>query len=137
MADVKVMRTNGNEEEILKKTESNVVHIFISPLTNCEETHSLGDVLLNESSTTRFALVVKDDINSKIQIPALRLGILKLLKTMVENKTMEYTFLISRHQFSNKKEESNFICILKEFCITYFGEVFNEDINLIITDYIE
>lgn len=137
MADVKVMRTSGNEEEILKKTESNVVHIFISPLSNCDETRAIGDVLINESSSTRFALVVKDDVNSKIQIPALRLGILKFLKTMVENDTIEYTFLMSRHQFSNKKEETNFICILKEFCITYFGEVFKEDINLIITDYSE
>ena len=99
MADVKVMRTSGNEEEILKKTESNVVHIFISPLSNCDETRAIGDVLINESSSTRFALVVKDDVNSKIQIPALRLGILKFLKTMVENDTIEYTFLISRHQF--------------------------------------
>ena len=137
MADVKVMRTSGNEEEILKKTESNVVHIFISPLSNCDETRAIGDVLINESSSTRFALVVKDDVNSKIQIPALRLGILKFLKTMVENDTIEYTFLMIRHQFSNKKEDTNFICILKEFCITYFGEVFKEDINLIITDYSE
>lgn len=137
MANIKVLKTNGNEGEILKNTESPVVHLFISALSNCEETHELGDVLLNETSDTRFALVVKEEVNGKIQTHALRLAILKMLKTMVENETIEYTFLISRHQFSNRKEEQCFICILKEFCITYFGEVFTEDISLVITDYTE
>ena len=134
MANVKVLKTNGTEKEILEKTEG-CIHLFISALDNSPEGHDIGDILLNNECNTRYALIVKEMINSKIITASLRLSIIYLLKTLLENDIKIESILISRHQFNSTKEEDTFICTLRELCITYFGEVLTDDINLIITDY--
>ena len=136
MATLNILRTSGTDKEILEKTTDSIIHLFISSYDNCKtkNDHEFGDILINEESDSRFALIVKEDLCSKIITSALRLSILNLLKHLIESDKEIKNILISRHQFSNRKEEVSFIASLNEFLITYFGEVLTDTITLIISD---
>lgn len=138
MANVKILRTTGNEEEIISKSEIALNQIFITELSNkiVTDSHDIGDVLIDDASKNRFALVAKNDINDKISVPALRLAITKLIFELHTMGTIQNGLLISRHQFSNKKEETAFICSLSELCMMFYTLVVPEDIEikLVIAD---
>lgn len=135
MATVNVLVTTGTINEIIEKVPD-VIHLFIQGFENCntKESHEYGDLLFNEVSETRFALIAKEDIDSKIIPEALRLSILNLFKHLIEQKIKVTDIVISKLQFRNEKEEIIFTCILKELLMTYFGEIFTEPINLVICD---
>lgn len=155
MKNIKFLKSNGEEQTFLKEYDRTLIHIFITSLDKCSENedYELGDVLINDESRYRFALICKDNINSKLCIPALRVGLLNLndkistltssdeniKKEVIEDNTI--SLLISKHQFTSDKEINSFICTMKE--------LFNPDlhrssklkddkqelINVVICDY--
>ena len=137
MAELHVMRTVDSVETLLKELpkEDNASQLFIAALGNCaKEEKDYGDFLINIDSPNKFALIAKDHVGDKIIPEALRLSILNLIRYMLEEDIPVKTFLISRFQFISKKEEAMFICLLKEFLITYYGEVIKDTVDLIICD---
>lgn len=140
MAMIKVLRTSGDAGEIFDNAEIKPVYLFIMSLDKVETNkhdseHELGDIIKRGSDESKFALIVKERINTKINIPALRVSIISLLKYLVENDIKPESILIPVHQFNNSKEENSFIATLKEFCMTYFGEILTDDITLVISNY--
>lgn len=134
MSKVKVLKTKGSEKEILEKSQDNaLVHLFITSLDSCSN-HGMGDILINEESSTRFALIVKEYIDSKINLSALRLSIIYVLNELITNNVSFTSILISKHQISTNTNEIDFVCTLKEICTTYFNEVITDSLTLIISD---
>lgn len=141
MSKLKVLRTNGKEKDFLESNEK-VIHLFIASMetTNVSE-HELGDLLTTTESDSRFALLVKESVSSKILTSSLRIATLNLLNHLKDAKLDTNTILISKFQFSNQKEEESFICILKEFLMLHFDNIFegNEEfentLNVVICDY--
>lgn len=137
MTKLNVLRTTGKEKEILEEKENELIHLFITSLDACDtdDGHDLGDILRNDSSDKRFALIVKDTLNSKMSVPALRVSLIKLLKELVNNELTNKSFLISKYQFASTKEKTDFIYTLEEMLLTYFDEYYTDDNCIIITDY--
>lgn len=136
--EFKVLRTSAKEAEMCDKMEKVYVHLYMVHLSGCEG-HDMGDVLSEPiENSLRFAFIDKEDVNSKINTSALRLSIITLFKHMIELE-MDFpeAIIISKHQFTNTKEETAFICIIKELCMTYFSEVAKDKLDIIITDYPE
>lgn len=138
MVNVKILRTTGSEEDIISKSEVAPNQLFVTDLSNkiVTDNHDIGDVLIDDASKNRFALVAKNTVNDKISVPALRLAITKLLFELHSMDTIQNGLLISRYQFSNKKEETAFICSLSELCMLFYTLKNQEDIEvkLIIAD---
>lgn len=135
MVNVNILRTSGTDKELLEQS-TDAVHIFITSLGNCktESEHKYGDILTNDECDSRFALIVKEDLNTRIITSALRLSIFKLLKHLVENEKHINTFVINEYQFNSSREEITFCCILEEFLQTYFNEVVSEPVTIVITN---
>lgn len=138
MVNVKILRTTGSEEDIISKSEVAPNQLFVTDLSNkiVTDNHDIGDVLIDDASKNRFALVAKNTVNDKISVPALRLAITKLLFELHSMDIIQNGLLISRYQFSNKKEETAFICSLSELCMLFYTLKNQEDIEvkLIIAD---
>ena len=138
MADVNVLRTTGSVKDILEKlpTDMQMNHLFIADLDNdlVQGSHEIGDLLFNSDSTTRFAIIAKNHVADKLIIPAVRVGIINLLKKLIEDDSIKSGIIISTHQFSSEKEELEFIATIRELAMTYFGEVLKENINLVIAE---
>lgn len=141
MTNLKVLRTTGKEKDFLE-SEEKVIHLFIASMETTNTTdHELGDLLTTTESDSRFALLVKESVGSKIFTSALRVALLNLLNHLKEAKLNTNTILISKFQFSNQKEEETFICALKEFLMLHFDNLFDENeefentLNIVISDY--
>lgn len=135
MANVKVIRTDGTEKELLDKfPEALRLHIISKQDMNNSE-KDFGDFMTNEKSDNMYALIVKDEINSKPMPEAVRLAILKLFTHLIEEDKRPEVILMNCYEIANYKSENSFICILKELMMTYFGEAFENDITLIIYQY--
>ena len=139
MAKVNVLRTNGKDAEMVKELDNKVIHVFLTDLCNenIEGKHDLGDMLTNEESDTRYALLVKEFAGDKIQLSTIRVALIRLLRTIVEKDIVSNTIVISKYNFSSKKEEISFIDTINEYLLIYFSELITEDIDVVITDYNE
>lgn len=140
MASLNILRTVGNDKDILKSDEGhNMTHLFLMAYSQCPDkmNHEIGDVLVNEDSENKFALVVREGIEDRIITAALRVSILNLISMMIGEGKPVNTFLINRYQFFSKREETTFISTMREFLMTYYGEILTESVNLIISDYRE
>lgn len=135
MAKVKVLRTDGVEKELVEKFPD-AVRLHIIAKSNLKDTErDFGDFMTNEKSKNMFALIVKDDVNSKPMPEAVRLALLNLFTYLVEEDKKPEVLLMNYYEMANYKAENSFICILKELLLTYFGEAFENDITLIIYQY--
>ena len=135
MAKVKVLRTDGVEKELVEKFPD-AVRLHIIAKSNLKDTEKdFGDFMTNEKSKNMFALIVKDDVNSKPMPEAVRLALLNLFTYLVEEDKKPEVLLMNYYEMANYKAENSFICILKELLLTYFGEAFENDITLIIYQY--
>lgn len=135
MAKVQVLRTDGEEKELIEKFP-NAVRLHIIAKSNLKDTEKdFGDFMTNEKFDNMFALIVKDDVNSKPMPEAVRLAILNLFTYLVEEDKKPEVLLMNYFEMANYKAENSFICILKELMLTYFGEAFENDITLIIYQY--
>jgi len=134
--EIKVLRTSAKEAEMCEKMEKPYIHLYMAYLSGCKN-REMGDVLSESAdNNSRFAFIVKEDINSKIITSSLRLSIISLFKHMIESDIdFPEAIIISRHQFHGTKEETTFICTIKELCMTYFSEVVKDKLDIIMTDY--
>lgn len=136
MAQLSVLRTDGKENEIIEKSGGDVIRLFISGYKNSlsSNEHEIGDILTNDESVTKFALIAKEDVNSNILVPALRVSVINLFKHIVENNIQLKSLLISRYQFTRSKDELVFISTIRELLLTYFGEAITDQVTLVISD---
>lgn len=134
MAELVVMRTRGTEKEILSGDE-NIIQIFLISRFNAPAERECGDFLINSDFPNKFALIVKETTNGKTISEALRVSVLTLIKHLLEEGRSISTILINRFQFTGKADEYAFINTLREFLMTYFGEILKDPVNLIICDY--
>ena len=139
MANLKVLKTTGTDEEVLNKLEYSPIRLFVTALESSKtlEEHDLGDILFNVDDVNKFALLIKEDDNDKVNVAVLRVSVIRLIKHFLESEMDFSTIVLNRHQFKSEKEITTFIATVQEFLITYFGEVIEDDITLIITNYDE
>lgn len=135
MAKVNVLRTDGSEKELLEKFQDAVRLHIISKSSISDTEKDFGDFMTNEKHENMYALIVKDDINSKPMPEAVRLAILNLFTHLIEEDKKPEVILMNFYEIANYKAENSFICILKELMMTYFGEAIDNDITLIIYQY--
>lgn len=135
MANLNVMRTDGTSEEMLKKDEKNMIQLFLMPLSNLEakNSHEIGDFMENTKFENRFSIIVRDQMESKAIIGAFRFGLISLFNKIAESEIN--TILVDSYSFLNSKEEHEFVCAAKEILFTYYSELIQKDMYLIITNY--
>lgn len=134
MANVKVIWTDGLEEELIKEFPS-AIRLHLAAKENVENKEKyFGDYLTNEKAKNTFALITREGMNSKSIPEAIRLSVLNLFVDIVQKGEATDVILMNKYQFNSHKEEISFICILKEIMLTCFNESIENDITLIIHD---
>ena len=136
MAEVKVYRTSGTMKEFEEVHEEVMNHVYITSLDNIvtEGVHEIGDILFNDLSKAKFALVLKNTETDKFNISSVRVSILKFLNFLVDNNLSQNSIITSRNQFNNNKELCTFTSIIEEFCLTWFRDAIPDTLSIIICD---
>lgn len=137
MANVKVLRTTGEEKELLEKFPDALRLHIISKDSVSDKEHEFGDFLTNEKHENMYALITKDTPNGKPLPEATRLGILNLFIHLLGEEKKPEVILLNYCDLVSFKAENSFICTLKELMLTYFGEAYTDDITLIIYQYVK
>lgn len=118
MAKLKIMRTDGTCEEILKEYDNEkVIHLFIGSFDNLDSNtdHELGDLLISEENENKLALLVKEFTSGKIITASLRVAVMELLLYIKENNYKQDCIVISKNTFNSNREEAEFVCTMQEF----------------------
>ena len=102
---IKVMRTDGKDSEFMNNAEINPVHLFIISSENCNEDHHGGDLLMNDDSDIKFAILGKEYVGSKMDAESVRTGLILLTRHIKKEFTFPpLSIVINRHQFRNEHE---------------------------------
>lgn len=114
MSNTKFVTAEAKENEIMEST-TDFIHLFITSLLSCKEKHEIGDILENEESEDRFALVARVNASDKLNPNAVRLSLKRLFKKFdTENRKYPTTIIMNNFQFHTNKEKIDFYCILSE-----------------------
>lgn len=133
---IKVMRTDGKDSEFMNNAEINPVHLFIISSENCNEDHRGGDLLMNDDSDIKFAILGKEYVGSKIDVESVRTGLILLTRHIKKEFTFPpISIVINRHQFRNEHETDKFECIFTGVMSMMLSDEELEGLSLIITDY--
>lgn len=143
MANVKVLRTDGKLSDLEKEFPTAFQLTLISKGLNVKNSaKEIGDYLTSAANDHVFALLVKELPKMRMNISALRLSIIQLFSDLIKEEKIQtgesetpIVILISKYDFKEERDETSFICSLKELMMTYFGEAINSDITLIIYGY--
>ena len=139
---MKLLKTTGTTEELLKEDggiseKTALIFITDKPGTSADDSNEssfiFGNVYKSDEKENTFALYIKENIESKINIPALRCALISLLKIMQDNELN--TILMNRFQISSNKDENAFLCTLKEILYTTYPDLDNGDFTVIVSNY--
>ena len=132
---LKVMRTDGESEEIIAKSEDK--DIIELKFVTTKEPDQYGEFVRFSDRETRnewFNCKVRKNKSSFAYIEAFRVAIIKIFKLRLEQGRPIASIIIKKENFIMYDEEVRFILILKELLMTYFGEAITNDVLLIISD---
>lgn len=134
MSDVKVIRTNGSADELISKSETPCIHLFLTYMSDKIVGHEMGDVLTNTESDRRFALLVRESPSDKLILASLRVSLINLIRHLQANNLMDRTLVISKYEFKGTKEEATFISTMRELLLTQFPIELEDELCIVICD---
>lgn len=134
MAKVKIYRTSGSIEEFNALSEEPINHVRIFSANDVRDHFvNLGEVLFDKSRNGAV-LVVRDESRNRIDIPSLRVAILKMINHFVDIGISGNSLIISSNQFFEETEMRAFTCTIEEFCLTWFRDAIPNELSIIICD---
>lgn len=135
--NLKVMKIKETVEEFIESAKdiNYLVVNFVDLSTvekSCKETEKIDLYLgkcvsvINDTDKNNVSIIVKNKMNDKVLIPALRVGVIHLSDYCIKNNID--TVIISKAQFPNRKEFDSVICTFMELLLTN---------NLVVSLYTE
>lgn len=134
MAEVKVYKTSGSIDEFNAVSDEPVNHIrILSPNDVRDHYVNISEVIFDKTRNST-SLVVRDERINRIDIPALRISVLKMLNHFVDIGISDNSLIISSNQFFDDNEMNAFTFTVEEFCLTWFRDAIPNELSIIICD---
>ena len=143
---VKVLKTDGSKDTILKKMEKQGIETksieisFKESIDSCtvnEDIPEMGSVISltdgDKNPTGQYKVVSRYTPTGKLSIPAVRLGVLFILMMIKPDLNNENILIfIESKSFLNTKEMDNTICSITELIL---DKIPNYTTSIIVTEY--